>query len=79
MSGRELFLFKPELAGDDDDEAADDPNLYKKATVCEEFKPFSFCCMINGRHKTSKSNISCYYLASRNIVIASDLKRIDSF
>eukprot|EP00794_Sanderia_malayensis_P017356 gene17356-19090_t len=30
VSGRELFLFKPELADDDDEEAADDPNLYKR-------------------------------------------------
>eukprot|EP00795_Rhopilema_esculentum_P013666 gene13666-4569_t len=30
VSGRELFLFKPEMAGDDDEEATDDPNLYKR-------------------------------------------------
>lgn len=28
-----MFLFKPELAADDDEEATDDPNLYKREEV----------------------------------------------
>ena len=32
ISGKEVFMFKPELADADDDEADDDPNLYKRAT-----------------------------------------------
>jgi len=39
VSGRELFLFKPELAEDDDEEATDDPNLYKRENEEEEDTP----------------------------------------
>lgn len=30
VSGREVFMFKPELADADDDEAGDDPNMYRR-------------------------------------------------